>query len=198
MTYEESLGYLKNLDPLRITVSGEIGAGKSTFAKHLATELDVPRIYVGGLMREEATKLNLTLDDFNKLLVSDDEVDRRLDALQKEKSKEISRGVFEGRTAWHFVENPDVRIFLGVKPKIAAERIWNDENGDRDKYESVEEIVKANVERKANEIKRYGTYYNIDVYSKNNFDVMLETSEKNIEEVFNDGVIQVAEFVQNS
>ena len=63
-------------------------------------------------MREEAARRGVTLQDFQELLEVDDKVDREVDALQLEKSKETERGVFEGRVAWHFNTNPDVKLFL--------------------------------------------------------------------------------------
>lgn len=198
MTFHDSLDYLKNLDTLRITISGDIGAGKSTFSKRLSLELDIPRIYIGGLMREEAARRGLSLDEFNQLLVEDDTIDRDLDELQKQKSKETKKGVFEGRTSWHFVENPDVKIFLGVQPKISAERIWGDAaNHLRDKYSSIEEIVKANETRKQNEIDRYKKHYGIDVYDIKNFDIRIYTDNSSIDEVFESAIITIAEFLQS-
>ncbi len=196
MTFDEAIAKLNNTSPLRITVSGDIGSGKSTFAKQLAEKLEIPRNYVGQMMRDEAAAKGLSLDDFNKLLNEDDEVDRRLDELQREKSIHTERGIFEGRTAWYFVENPDVKVFLAVDPQAAAQRIWKDKNDNRDKYGSVEELVQANTERKASEEKRYQGYYNINVYDLENFDVVTDTSDLTIDEVFEQTVIAIARHLQ--
>lgn len=196
MIFEEAIQILKNKTPLRISVGGDIGAGKSTFAKRLAKELDVPRIYIGGLMREEAAKKGISLDELNVLLDKDDEVDRRLDELQKEKSKEIERGVFEGRLAWYFVENPDAKIFLGVDPVVAATRIWNDKNNKtRDSYESIDALSKANIERKKSEELRYSNYHGVSAYDPNNFDINLDTTDLNLEQVYQNTVIAIAEHI---
>ncbi len=195
MTFDEALSKIKNTSPLRITVSGDIGAGKSTFAKHLAEDLDLPRIYIGGLMREEAAKRNMTLDEFNTLLEQDDQVDRDMDALQHEKSKEILRGIFEGRTAWHFVHEPTVRVFLAANDEVAANRIWSDNNDMRDQYESKEQLMDANKQRKASEQKRYHDYYGIDAYDQNNFDVHIDTSDLDIDEVYEQAVISIAQVI---
>ncbi|MBT4857214.1 AAA family ATPase [Candidatus Uhrbacteria bacterium] len=192
MTFDEALAKLKNASPLRITVSGDIGSGKSTFTKRLAAELDIPRTYVGQMMRDEAAARGLSLDDFNKLLNEDDEVDRRLDELQREKSVDIERGVFEGRTSWHFVVDPKITVFLSVDPDAAANRIWKDDNANRDAYESVDDLIKANVERKASEEKRYQAYYNISAYNLENFDVTIDTTPLTLDEVFEQTVIAIA------
>lgn len=197
MTYEEALSFLKTQSPLRITLSGEIGSGKSTFAKHLAEVLEVPRVYIGQFMREEAAKRNMTLDEFNTLLEQDDAIDRSMDDLQKTKAQETERGVFEGRTSWYFVEQPDVKVFFTVDPNIAAERIWNDDNALRDRFPTVEALKASNEQRRASEQKRYEGYYNIDAYDPAHFDVILDTSTIGIKEVFETGVIKIAEFLSN-
>lgn len=196
MTFNEALEQLKQIAPLRITVSGDIGSGKSTFAKHLAAELEIPRIYIGQFMREEAARRGITLEEFGELQEEDDSVDRQMDALQKEKSKETDRGVFEGRTAWHFVENPTVRVFLAVEPDMGAERVWGDKkNKARDKYNSLEEVKERNIRRKASEKKRYWNYYQIDAYDHKNFDVIVDTSNIDIDEVFKQTVTKIADFI---
>jgi predicted cytidylate kinase len=198
MTYQEALDFLKRKDPLRITVSGDIGAGKSTFAKHLATEIGVPRIYIGQLMREEAAKRNLTLDEFNAQLEQDDEIDRYMDSLQTDKSKEVDRGVFEGRVSWYFVENPDAKLFFTVNQNLAAERIFADKNDLRDQYASVEELATANKQRKQSEETRYKNYYGISAYNPENFDLIIDTTKMNIQEVFEHTVIRLAEFLKKA
>jgi cytidylate kinase len=184
MTTQEALQTLRAADPLRITISGDIGSGKSTFSKRLAAELELPRIYIGQLMREEAAKRNMTLDEFNKLLEKDDTIDRYMDALQKTKSEETTRGVFEGRVAWHFVVDPKITVFFSVDPQVAAERIWQDKNGMRDEYASPEALATGNIERKASEEMRYQNYYGISAYNHENFDIVINTTHLSIEEVY--------------
>jgi len=196
MNYQEALEKLKNMTPLRITVSGDIGSGKSSFTKHLAEELGVTRIYAGGIFREEAQRRELALDDFGALCQQDESVDHWLDELMRQKSKINKRGVFEGRTAWHFVEKPDVKVFLRVDPKTAAERVWGDQDNPlRVQHDSLEEVQAANVKRKASEQARYEKYYQIDVYDENNYDVVIDTSKMTIDEVFETTVIKIAEFL---
>jgi cytidylate kinase len=188
----EALEILRQTDPLRITVSGDIGSGKSTFAKRLASDLGVERIYIGALMREEAARRGLTLDQFQQLLITDDTFDRQVDALQNDKSKMMTRGIFEGRTAWHFVHEPTVRLFFKVDPEIAAERLWNANDQTRDTYKSIEEIVAANEARKQAEEQRYHDYYGISAYDPKNFDLIIDTSKKSIDEVYSEAVEAIA------
>jgi cytidylate kinase len=198
MNFKQALDILNTTKPLRITVSGQIGAGKSTFAKRLSNELNIPRLYVGQFMREEAQKRGLTLDEFNSLLENDDSIDRQMDEMQKQKSLEVERGIFEGRTAWYFVQNPDVRVFFAVDSRVAAERIWHDNNDLRDKYASIDELLQANEARVASETARYMGYYGIDAYKLSNFDVIVDTSNIGTNEVFEQAVVKIAEYLQEN
>lgn len=195
MNLEQASAKLKQTSPLRLTVSGDIGSGKSTFARHLADDLQIERIYIGALNREEAARRGLTIDEFNAQLTTDDRFDRAVDALQTAKSKQLARGIFEGRTAWHFVAHPTVRIFFKVSPQVSAERLLASDDATRDKYHSVAEVVAANEARKASEQKRYQTYYGIDAYDPKNFDLIIDTSNKTIEQVYEETVRAVAELV---
>ena len=199
MTFDDALHRLTSPSPLRITLSGDIGSGKSTFGKHLAEALTIPRIYIGGLMREEAKKRGITLDAFNAMLQTDETIDREMDAMQTEVGRQTPRGIFEGRTSWYFIENPDARVYLSVREEVGAERVWGDEdNSARDTYASLEAVKEANQKRKQSEIDRYQRYYNIDVYNHDNYDIVIDTSERTIDEVYRDTVIAIAEWLEVS
>ncbi len=197
MTFEEAIKFLKEQPELKITISGDIGSGKSTFAKKLADELSIPRTYIGQIMRELAAERGVTLDQLSRTFEDDDSFDRELDKIQTERSKETNKGIFEGRVAWYFVENPQVKIFLKVDPLVAAERLWQDKNNPlRDTYNSIDEILVADEARKQSEEARYQKFYGISAYDLSNFDLVIDTSDLSIEEVFETAVIKIAEFLQ--
>ena len=50
-----------------ISISGTAGSGKSSLAKKLAVALSWPRYYMGGLRRQKAATLGLTLAQYNIL-----------------------------------------------------------------------------------------------------------------------------------
>ncbi len=196
MTFAEALAFLQTREPLRVTISGAIGSGKSTTAERLAKTLEIPRIYVGQMMRDEAKARGLTLDAFNALLEKDDTIDRAMDAKQKEIGQATPRGIFEGRTAWHFIESPDCKLMLTVDKTVSATRIFNDKTGNRDLYPTLEAVLEANETRKQNEIARYSRYYGIDIYDLKNYDVVIDTTPLSRDEVFETVVIAIAEFLQ--
>lgn len=196
MNFDEALQFLKSKAPLRITIGGDIGSGKSTFAQHLAAALEVPRVYAGQIFCEQARERGLSVEEFGKLSEQDDSIDRELDAMMSEKSKEIERGIFEGRVSWHFVESPDCKVFIAVEPHVGAERAFGDrDNPKRDKYASVAEVMAAHAKRKQSERTRYQKYYNIDSYDQVNYDVVIDTTKLNIDQVFEAGVIAIAKYL---
>ncbi|MCG2688015.1 cytidylate kinase, partial [Candidatus Parcubacteria bacterium] len=77
-------------------------------------------------------------------------------------------------------------------PQIATERIWQDRSDKRDQYSTIEASHKANQKRKESEIYRYKTYYNIDVYDTNNYDLVINTTDLGIDQVFEQAIIQIA------
>ncbi len=199
MTLTQALEQLKGTNPLRITIGGDIGSGKSTFAKRLATELDVPRVNIGGLMREEAQRRGITLQALEALQAKDDALDKQMDEFQRIKGRETPRGIFEGRTSWHFVENPDIKIFMAVRPEIAVDRVFEDTtNPLRDTFKTKEELQKADEIRKESLIHRFQTFYGIDIFNPANFDLVIDTSDIGIEEVYEQTVTKIARFLGGS
>ncbi|MFA6131006.1 MAG: cytidylate kinase family protein [Patescibacteria group bacterium] len=197
MTTYEALAFIKTIDPLRITVSGDIGSGKSTFTTHLAEALDLPRISIGDFMREEAIARGITLTELGAEQEKNDELDRKMDAKQHERSQEVNRGIFEGRTSWHFVVDPKIRVFLAVDPLEGAKRVLADStNPKREHFETLEEVKAANERRKQSEITRYQTYYHIDIFDPKNFDVFINTTPLSVHEVFEKTVVSIANYLK--
>ncbi|RMD52047.1 hypothetical protein D6827_00850 [Candidatus Parcubacteria bacterium] len=197
MNLQQALQILKDEPILRIAIGGDIGSGKSTFGKRLARTLNIPRIYIGKLLREEAAQRGITLDELNKLMESDSAIDRKMDEMQKILSEKLSRGIFEGRVAWYFVTEPKITIFFQVSPKIAAMRIWQDTNQQRDKYRTIEDLIAANQKRKESDENRYQRYYSISAYDTDNYDLVINTDNLTIDEVFQKTVIKLANFIKN-
>jgi len=174
-----------------ISISGYHGSGKSTIAKMIAEKLGWPRYYIGGLRREAAKKRGLTLAQYNKLGEEDPQTDLEVDNYQKELGEKENNFVIEGRTSWHFIPH-SLKIYLDVRKEIGAERIYNNikkENGgdkrnEDDNLNSIEDVIKSLEERHLSDKKRYEKYFGIDVYNKEHYDFYLDTSDIDVNEVF--------------
>ena len=99
---------------------------------------------------------------------------------------------------WNIASGFDhVRVYFDVSEQEAANRIFDDKNALRDRYNSVEEVKEANRIRKANEITRYEGYYGIDVYHLDNFDVVVDTTDLTLDEVYAEAVQKITSHLAN-
>jgi cytidylate kinase len=172
-----------------ISISGAEGAGKSTIAKMLAEKLGWPRYYIGGIRREKARERGLTLDEYNKLGETDPSTDLEVDEYQKKLGETEDNFIIEGRTSWHFIPQ-SFKIFLDVDFTEAAKRVFKalQNNNDRNEgknLDSVENVLQSLEKRRESDKLRYAKYFNIDVFDKNNYDFVLNTTNLNQAEVFN-------------
>jgi len=171
-----------------ISINGPAGSGKSTIAKKLAEKLGWEYFYIGGIRREKAKELGMTLAEYNKLGETDPSTDIAVDQYQTELGKTRDNFIIEGRTSWHFIPH-SLKIYLDVDENAGAERIYREllENNERNEdiqLESVEAVLASNRRRKNSDIKRYRQYYNFDVYDTVHYDYRLDTTGLNQNQVF--------------
>ena len=86
-----------------VTVSGEIGAGKSTVARALAAALGLQYLSAGEVFREEARRRGVSLDELGRLAEADPAIDRALDAMQVERAR-AGNLLAEGRLSGWLVD----------------------------------------------------------------------------------------------
>lgn len=171
-----------------ISIGGYMGSGKSTIAKMLAAKLGWPRYYMGGLRRQKAKELGLTLAEYNKLGETDPSTDREVDLYQKKLAQTEDNFVIEGRTSWYFIPE-SLKIYLDAEESVGAKRIFKELKKSKARNENVnidslEDVLKSVKEREASDVLRYNKYYKIDVYDKKNYDFVVDTTNLSKEEVF--------------
>ena len=165
-----------------ITISGPCGSGKSTIAKAIQKEFNTERIYVGGMRREYATKLGMSLNELNKYALEHPESDVKIDNIAAQKARELSKNnivVVEGRTQYHFLPE-SLKLYIKCDMDAGAKRIWNhlkeDKSRNEGKADSVEELKKLEIEREQNDLARYKKYYNIDHNDESQYDHVIDTT----------------------
>lgn len=171
-----------------ISFCGPAGSGKSTMAKMLAEKLDWPRYYMGGLRRQKAQERGLTLAEYNKLGENDPVTDTEVDEYQRVLGEKEDNFIIEGRTSWYFIPQ-SLKIYIDVDENIGAERVFaslqeENERNEDSKLETVADVLSSHRKRKESDIVRYKKYYDIDVYNKDNYDYIIDTSDKSKEESF--------------
>ena len=162
-----------------ITVSGTPGSGKSTIAELLHEKLGIKYIYSGMLFRKTAEKYKMSLEEFGKYCEKHSDVDKELDAQQVEILKK-GDVILEGRLAgWLAYKNniSALKVLIDADVDTRAERIVKREGGDAKKRK--QEIIK----REKSERTRYKKYYNIDLGDFSIYDLLVDSSDKNPEDV---------------
>lgn len=180
-----------------ITINGTPGSGKSSVAKKLSKKLNWPRYYGGGIRRLKAKSMRLTLAEFNKLGETDNFTDFEVDKYLKQVAKKHPNSVIESRTAWYFIPN-SIKIYLDVDERIGAKRVfaelkkYNKRNEDK-KLHTTQDVLISHKRRKLSDYKRYKKYYHFNLFDKKNYDFILDTTNLNKKQVFN----EVYKYIRN-
>ncbi|MDR1813231.1 MAG: cytidylate kinase family protein [Tannerella sp.] len=157
-----------------ITITGDLGSGKSTVSAILCRRLGYDYINTGKIQREIADRYGMTTVELNRYSETHPEIDAEIDATFKSLN-DASNIIIDSRLAWFFV--PDsFKVFLTVELQVAAERIASDLLRTSEKYSSVEEAIENIISRKSSENKRYMELYGADCSDLANFDLVLDTS----------------------
>lgn len=182
-----------------ISFNGDEGSGKSTVAKLVAEELSYPRYYMGQIFRDMAKEREMSLPEFRKACDNDSSLDKKIDNFVISLAKEKDKFVIESRTAWHFIPK-SLKIFLKVDSTVAAGRIFkalsqeNNRSNEDVALDSEENIQKSILKRRSEDSHRYFDIYGIDQDDEKNYDLVLDTTNLSIEEVFE----KVMEFIKKN
>lgn len=164
-----------------ITISGTAGSGKSTIAEALSQKLGWKRYSVGDFRRTKAAELGMDINEYNKLGEKKDFTDKEADEWQTNLGNEKDDFIIDSRLGFYFIPH-SFKIFLDADAEIRARRIFSD-NRESERFESYEETLKMIKKRQQSDKKRYEKYYNINPFSHKHYDLVIDTSKKNIEEI---------------
>lgn len=162
---------------MHITITGNLGSGKSTICKLLQENYQFEIYSTGKVQRELARQMNMTTLELNQLMCSDKKYDKMID----DETARISREnrdkniIFDSRLAWHFVEK-SFKVFVSVSLEVAAERVMNDQRGVEEKYTSVEEAKNLLAQRAATERRRYKDIYDLNYMDFANYNLIIDST----------------------
>lgn len=169
--------------PLIMTISGDLGSGKSLLANFLVEHWKADRYSTGMVQRKIAEKMGITTLELNKRAETDKTIDDQIDAVFKNLKKTAKNLVVDSRMAYHFLPE-SFKIKLEVHPMVAAERIKGDTSRiGEGKYTSLDEIVAAIKARKSSERERFKRYYDADIEDPAGYDIVINTTEASPEAV---------------
>jgi len=162
---------------MHITITGNLGSGKSTICKILNENHQFEIYSTGKVQRELARQMNMTTLELNQLMCSDRKYDNMIDDAttrisSENKDKDI---IFDSRLAWHFVEQ-SFKVFVSVSLEVAAVRVMNDQRGAEEKYTSLEEAKRLLADRAATEMVRYKDIYNLNYMDFTNYNLIIDST----------------------
>lgn len=160
-----------------ITISGQVGAGKSTLGKKLAERFFLEYISAGRIMREMAREHEMNLLEFSKFAELNSWIDKEIDEKQKQAAEKSHNCLVEGRISAHFLP-ADLKLFLIAPLETRAQRVM-----DRDKIGNIDEAKKGIEEREGSERKRYQRIYHIDLDKLDEYDLILNTEKFSAKEM---------------
>jgi cytidylate kinase len=163
---------------MHITLTGNLGSGKSTICKILKEKYGYEIYSTGTVQRKIAEEMGLTVLEMNKLMCSDHKYDHLIDDTTARISRENQDKniVFDSRLAWNFVES-SFKVFLSVSLDEAARRVYADTS--RGKVETYKDFLdcKEQLKKRAEtEDKRYEEIYGIHYFDFSNYNLVLDSS----------------------
>ena len=164
-----------------ITLTGDLGSGKSTVSKILCERLNYDYIYTGRIQREIANRYQMTTLELNQYAETHPEIDEEIDATFQSLNNSTDL-IVDSRLAWFFMPK-SYKVFLKTEINVAVSRISCDQHRKNEKYSSVEEAANDIVARKASENKRYLDLYGADCSNVSLFNLVIDTSFITPEEV---------------
>lgn len=178
-----------------ITITGDLGSGKSTVARNFESKYGAKRVSTGEVQRQLAEDLGIDTLELNKRAEIDPSIDIKIDSIFKSLNQSPELLVVDSRMAWHFM--PDsFKISMKVDLDVAAQRVWdNERKGER--YKSFEECKQALRNRRDSERARFLKTYNVDLTDPSNFNMVIDTSHTVASEVAREVLEAYERYCQN-
>lgn len=161
-----------------ITLTGNLGSGKSTICKIMDEKYSYEIYSTGKVQRSIAAEMGITVLEMNQLMCEDPRYDHLIDDATAKISKDNleKKIVFDSRLAWHFVDC-SFKIFLSVNIDEAARRVYADtKRGEVEKYKSEAEARELLIKRANTEDKRYRDIYGLEYFDFTNYNLILDSS----------------------
>ena len=162
---------------MHITLTGNLGSGKSTICRILENEYGKEIYSTGKVQRAIAQEMGISVLEMNQLMCKDHKYDHLIDDTTAKISRENPDKpiVFDSRLAWNFVEK-SFKVFLSVNLSVAAERVFNDNRGNVESYTTVEDAKRQLSLRAETEDVRYKELYGLDYFDFSNYNLVLDST----------------------
>ncbi|HAQ19045.1 MAG TPA: cytidylate kinase [Prolixibacteraceae bacterium] len=185
---------------LDITITGDLGSGKSSIAKALCKMLNFKYFSTGSIQRQIGKENGMNTLELNYFAEDNTDIDKYIDDQVIKLNDEPDSFILDSRMAWHFIRR-SFKIYLTVDPLVAAQRVIADNQREcepviEDAYEKSLNLL----ERRAAENKRFLAVYGVDCGDLTNYDLVIDTTFSSVEEVSELIVERYTDFlnIQNS
>lgn len=168
-------------NPVQISMTGELGSGKSTTAKYLVSKLGVEFFSTGAFQRDMAAKLGITTLELNHRADTDPSIDEEIDGRTKALEHSGRSFVIDSRLAWRFLPT-SFKVFLVCPPAIAAQRAMAQERVSEN-FTSHQDAIDQMQARQNSERLRFLKTYDASQGHYRNYDLAVDTSWATQEEV---------------
>lgn len=159
----------------RISLTGDLGSGKSTVCKILSEKYDAKIYSTGPIVRRIAMERGISVVDINKFMESDPTIDFEMDNRLKLLSEEPGNLIIDSRMAWFFTKGT-FKVYLSTSAEESAKRVFNDKQRTSESFDSIEETARQIRMRKQSENMRYKTLYGADCGFLGNYDLVVDTT----------------------
>lgn len=172
----------------KISLTGELGSGKSTVCKILKEKLNAELISVGSIQRRIAHEMGMTILELNSYMETHHEIDEKCDAAISAYEAVRDRNMlFDSRLAWHFVPS-SFGVYVTVDMRVAAMRV-SAAGRESEVYLSYEEALNGLKSRRRSEVARYLSAYGVDISDLNNYSLVVDSTTASAETVA-DAILQ--------
>ncbi|MFB6246571.1 MAG: cytidylate kinase family protein [Candidatus Pacearchaeota archaeon] len=168
----------------KITISGEAGAGKGELKGKLGEFFGYETWSMGDIMRKLIPEYGAKdIHHLNEMAKTDPTIDQRVDEEQIKMANKQNL-IVEGRLSWYFIPN-SLKIYLDADLDTTADRIHEAQRpSEGTQKKAYNQVREETAKRKAGDLRRYRQYYGINPFDQNHYDLIIDTTKKSPEEVF--------------
>ena len=166
-----------------ITLWWKAGSGKWTVSKLLAQKLWYEIVSIWDMKRKLAAQMWINIIEFNKMWDNPEnakEFDLKYEEYQK--SLKLTDNIILDSRLWFYAQPKAFKILLDVDENIAWERIFNAKR-ETDKNTTKKHAINEVKDRNSSDEARYQKLYKINLRDPNNYNLVIDTSERSPEEV---------------